>query len=293
MASIITTAVIPAAGMGTRMLPAAKAIPKELLPVIDRPVLQHVVEECVAAGIRRIVIISSHAKPAIEKHFRPDAALDAALTANGKLSLVKPLNDLLARVQIEFAYQDQPRGLGHAVLAARTAIGDDAPVACLLGDTIFLPDAPGMPLPAAQLAADFTSLGGTSAVLGLQQVPEDRVSRYGIVEGTEVAPGLWHLTRLIEKPLPGQTTSRLAIAARYILPSGVWSALQALTHDTPPLAEVQLTDAITALLQTGTVYGRVLSSSRLDIGNPKDWLLANVQMAQRDPELAAALRLLK
>jgi UTP--glucose-1-phosphate uridylyltransferase len=289
MATSITTAVIPAAGMGTRMLPAAKAIPKELLPVIDRPVLQHVVEECAAAGIKRVIIVSSRAKPAIEKHFRPDPVLDASLAASGKLTLLKPLNDLLASVQIEFAYQDQPRGLGHAVLAARATLAADEPVACLLGDTIFLPDRPDFPLPAPQLAADFQALGGDAAVLGLQEVSPDRVSRYGIVEGREISPGLWHLDRLIEKPAPGQTQSRLAIAARYILPAGIWKGLEELSARVKPPAEVQLTDAIAGLLATGRVYGRVLASGRLDIGNPTDWLVANVRLAMRDPKLAAAV----
>ena len=275
-------AVIPAAGFGTRMLPAAKAVPKELLPVVGKPVVQYVVEECAAAGAGQVVLVTSRDKPALEAHFHHHDKLEARLRKAGKADLLAGLDALIDRVTVTPAYQDEALGLGHAVLQAERAVGDE-PFLCLLGDTIF---SGGDALPAVQLARAYDRYG--TAVIGLELVPEDRVSRYGIVGGTAVEPGVLRLDTLVEKPDPAAAPSRYAVAARYVLTPGVFAALR----DTPPGkgGEVQLTDALRILLAREPIHGVVLTARRHDIGNPVDWLRTNLVLAARDDRLWAELR---
>lgn len=274
MPTPLRKAVIPAAGFGTRMLPAAKAVPKELLPVLDRPTIQHVVEESAAAGLADVLLVSSPLKPAVVEHFRPCPPLEARLDATGKRSLLASLDDLLRRVTVSAVMQDEQRGLGDAVLRARDHVGGEA-FACLLGDTIF---SGGVP-PAVQLAAAYARLG--TAVIGLEQVPPERVSRYGIVAGADVGDGVVRVETLVEKPSPADAPSRLAVAARYVLTPRVFDCLAEVRPGKG--GEVQLTDALQLLCGREVVHGVVLSARRHDIGNPIDWLRTNLAFAAADP----------
>ena len=269
-------AVIPAAGLGTRMLPAAKAIPKELLPVLDRPALQHVLEEAAEAGLDDALFITSPDKPAIEEHFRRDTLRHNRLKAAGKDRLLTPLNDLLDRVAVHYSYQYQQRGLGDAVNHARGHVGND-PFVCLLGDTIFS----GQPRPAIQLVQAYAQLG--TSIIGLEEVEPDRVHRYGIVDGQEISPGVYRLTALVEKPPVGSAPSRLAIAARYVLTPAIFDCLDRTSHGVGQ--EIQLTDALRLLLEREPIHGVRLTARRHDIGNPIDWLKTNLLMAAADPAI--------
>jgi len=269
----VSKAVIPAAGFGTRMLPAAKAIPKEMLPILDRPTIQYVVEEAADAGIGDVLLISSRDKKAVEDHFDRSPELEQRLAASGRQALLGSISALMQRVVVHAVRQRQQRGLGHAVLQARYHVGKE-PFLCLLGDTIFS----GEPAPARQLVEAHAKYGGS--VIGLEEVPAEKVSRYGIVGGTQVDGGVWKLSTLVEKPSPQTAPSRLAIAARYILSPAIFDCIDA----TPPGAggEIQLTDALRLLLQREPIHGVVLASRRHDIGNPADWLKTNLIYAWRD-----------
>ncbi len=263
------------------MLPAAKAVPKELLPVLDRPTIQYVVEEAVAAGCADVLLITQRDKRAIEDHFDRNAELEARLTASNKIELLASVLKLAEHVQIHAVRQAEQRGLGHAVLQAAAHVGN-APCLCLLGDTIFSTSATDVPLPSAQLINAHHKLGGT--IIGLEEVPAEKVGRYGIAGGAMISPGLMKLSTLIEKPTVESAPSRLAIAARYVLAPSIFSHLQ----KTPPGKgnEIQLTDAIRLSIDAGEpVHGVVLSARRHDIGNPLDWLLTNIIYASRDPTL--------
>lgn len=276
----VTKSVIPAAGFGTRMLPAAKAVPKEMLPVLDRPTIQYVVEEATEAGAGEVMLITSRDKRAIEDHFDRHAELEARLAASGKSELLSPITQLMERAKVHAVRQREQRGLGHAVLQAREFVGNE-PFLCLLGDAIFSA-APGMPLPSTQLIATHAQLGGS--IIGLEEVPAEKVSRYGIVGGQMIADGVMKLDALVEKPSIETAPSRYAIAARYVVMPGVFAVLDR----TPPGkgGEIQLTDALKLMLDAGEfIHGVVLKSRRHDIGNPADWLKTNLIFAQRDAAL--------
>lgn len=273
---VIHKAIIPAAGFGTRMLPAAKAIPKEMLPVLDRPTIQYVVEEAASAGIDDVLLITSRNKRAIEDHFDRDAELEARLASSNKQSLPASIQSLMGRLTLHSVRQPDQRGLGDAVNRARRHVGDE-PFLCLLGDTIFSGDLS----PALQLVEAWREFG--TALIGLEQVPADKVERYGIVGGTEIRPGVLKLDTLVEKPSITNAPSRYAIAARYLLTPAIFDCL-----DQTPAGkggEIQLTDALKLLLRQQPIHGIVLRSRRHDIGNPLDWLKTNLILAQRDPQL--------
>jgi UTP--glucose-1-phosphate uridylyltransferase len=279
----VRKAVIPAAGFGTRMLPAAKAIPKEMLPVLDRPTVQYVVEEAAAAGVDDVLLVTSRDKKAVEDHFDRAPELEQRLAAGGKEALLASVNALAARVRVHSVRQASQRGLGDAVNQARRHVGDE-PFLCLLGDTIFSGDADA--LPARQLAEAHRELGGT--VIGLEEVPAEKVSRYGVVGGTVVRDGVLRIDTLVEKPSPQEAPSRFAIAARYVLSPAVFDCLDATPAGKG--GEVQLTDALRLLLAREPVHGVVLRARRHDIGNPVDWLKTNLLFASCDPQTWAAIR---
>jgi UTP--glucose-1-phosphate uridylyltransferase len=273
----VTKAVIPAAGLGTRMLPAAKAVPKELLPVLDRPTIQYVVEEAAHAGISDVVLITSPHKHALQDHFEPNPELLDRLRKTGKESLLASIDSLTGRIRVRTVTQAQQLGLGHAVLQATTEVGDH-PFLCLLGDAVF---SGGDTSPARQLVDAYARLG--TSVIGLEEVPPEKVSRYGIVGGVEASPGVLKLNSLIEKPRIEDAPSRLAIAARYVLSPRIFDCLR----QTQPGAggEIQLTDALRLLLEREPIHGVVLRAHRHDIGNPLDWLKTNLIFARNDPAL--------
>jgi UTP--glucose-1-phosphate uridylyltransferase len=282
---MITKAVIPAAGMGTRMLPAAKAVPKEMLPILDRPVIQYVVEECASAGATDVLLVTSRDKRAIEDHFDSNAELERRLEASGRQELLSSIVELTSRVRIHALRQPHQLGLGDAVRCAREHVGNQ-PFLCLLGDAVFS----GAPAPAAELVEAWRKYGGS--IVGLEEVPLTKVNRYGIVAGTQIEPGIWTLTGLVEKPRPEQAPSRLAIAARYLLSPGIFECLDRTPAGTG--GEIQLTDAIRLLLENEPVHGVVLAAQRHDIGNPLDWLKTNLILARTRsdlwPEIRALLR---
>jgi UTP--glucose-1-phosphate uridylyltransferase len=272
----IRKTVIPAAGFGTRMLPAAKAVPKEMLPVLDKPTIQYVVEEAAEAGINDALLITSREKRALEDHFDRAGELEDRLAAAGKYDLLTALRAVTAGVRVHAVRQGEQKGLGHAVLQARDHVGQEA-FLCQLGDAIFS----GGIGPAEQLVRAYEKFG--TAVIGLEEVPVEKVERYGIVGGEMVAEGVIRIETLVEKPSRESAPSRLAIAARYVLTPYVFECLE----KTQPGkgGEIQLTDAIKMMLGKERVHGVVLKARRHDIGNPVDWLKTNLIFARREPEM--------
>ena len=278
----IRKAVIPVAGFGTRMLPAVKAVPKEMLPILDRPTIQHVIEEAVAGGISDVLFITSRQKQAIEDHFNRNPELEDRLRNNDRLELLASVDALIAKVTFHAVIQPVQRGLGDAVRQARGHVGSDA-FLCMLGDTVFN----GELTPARQLIDAYATLGTT--VIGLEEVPIEKVSRYGIVSGKDLGGAVFRLDGLVEKPSPQEAPSRLAIAARYVLTPVIFDCLD----QTQPgrAGEVQLTDALRLMLDRGEpIHGVVLHSKRHDVGNLFDWLTTNLLFASRDEKLWHQLR---
>lgn len=270
---MITKSVIPAAGFGTRMLPAAKAIPKEMLPVLDKPTVQYVVEEAAAAGAGDVLMVVSRDKKAVEDHFDRHPELESRLKAGGKEALIASLVELAKKSRVHTTRQAEQRGLGDAVYQAKQHVGNN-PFLCLLGDTIFS----GEPSPAEQLIAAYAKYG--TSIIGLEEVSPEKVERYGIVGGTMLDESTIRIDTLVEKPKKEAAPSKLAIAARYVLTPDIFECIE----KTPPGKgnEIQLTDAIKLQLQSGPIHGVVLKAKRHDIGNPIDWLKTNLIYAKRD-----------
>jgi UTP--glucose-1-phosphate uridylyltransferase len=262
--------------MGTRMLPAAKAVPKELLPVLDRPTIQYVVEEAADAGLNDVLLVTSPQKPSLFEHFQPNPELWERLVASKKTSLLQSINDLMDRVAVSTVFQNEQLGLGDAVLRAREYVGHE-PFLCLLGDTIFS----GSTGPASQLVEAYKHFG--TSIIGLEEVPAEKVSRYGIVGGTSIGDGAIRIEELIEKPTLDRAPSRLAIAARYVLTPGIFDCLASAAPGVG--GEIQLTDSLQELCEREPMHGIVLRSRRHDIGNPIDWLKTNISYARADPEI--------
>jgi UTP--glucose-1-phosphate uridylyltransferase len=285
---MITKTVIPAAGFGTRMLPAAKAVPKELLPILDRPTIQYVVEEAAAAGIDDVLLITSKDKRALEDHFDRNAELEQRLAAGKKSGLLESISTLMSKVKVHAVRQAEQKGLGHAVLQARQHVGDQ-PFVCQLGDAIFSPPAHAGaehgaapdPLPCQQMVAAYREL--KTPIIGLERVAPEKVDRYGIVGGKEIAPGLLKLDTLVEKPSRESAPSNYAICARYLLTPDIFDCLDKTAPGKG--GEIQLTDAIKLLLDRTPIHGVLLHATRHDIGNPTDWLKTNLLYASRNPDL--------
>ncbi len=280
----VRKAVIPAAGYGTRFLPISKAVPKEMLPIIDKPVIQYVVEEAVASGITDILIVIGRSKRAIEEHFYPNRELEEELAAKGKTEALAAVHAVNRLAKIHFVWQHEMRGLGDAVLYAREHVGNE-PFALLMGDTIVEP-APGATPVTRQLCDVWEQHHGSA--IAVEEVALERVSRYGIVGGDEVAPNLVRATKLVEKPKPEEAPSRLAITSRYVLSPRIFECLDA----TPPgkNGELQLTDALARLLALEPVFGWRYGGRRFDIGDKLGFVKTNVEFALRDPSMAAELR---
>lgn len=276
----VTKAVIPAAGLGTRMLPAAKAIPKELLPILDRPTIQYVMEEAALAGIRDVILVSSPAKRSIEQHFARDDALTNRLKSANKAKLLESVERLAERIRVSAVDQLEQKGLGHAVAQARSKIFDE-PFLCLLGDAVFTGDSPSQ-----QLVEAYREFG--TAVIGLEEVPLEKVSRYGVIGGTEVRKGVFKIDTLVEKPPPDKAPSRYAIAARYVLTPAIFDCLDRV--EPGALGEIQLTDALKLLLEREPIHGIELRGERHDIGDPIDWLKTNILFARRDEKIWNQIR---
>lgn len=271
----IRTAVIPAAGLGTRFLPATKAQPKEMLPIVDKPCIQYIIEEAIDSGIEDILIITGRNKRAIEDHFDRAVELELTLKAQGKYDLLGLVQEL-SRVTIHYVRQKEPKGLGHAVLCAKHFVGDE-PFAVLLGDDIMDAEVPVL----KQLMDVYDDCGGS--VLGVQEVPKDRVSSYGVVKPVAVKERLWRADDLVEKPSVEEAPSRLAVLGRYIISPEIFGILE----KTEPGrgGEIQLTDALKKLSEREPVYAYEFEGRRYDVGDKQGYLEATVDFALKRPDL--------
>jgi UTP--glucose-1-phosphate uridylyltransferase len=271
-------AVIPVAGLGTRFLPATKAQPKEMLPLVDTPVIQYVVEEAIRAGIENLVLVTGRGKAAIENHFDVSFELEDTLRRRGKqedLDLIQGISHL---AQFAYVRQGEPLGLGHAVLCARHAVGDE-PFALLLGDDVF--DERDSALDALIVAYQTTG----KSVVGVQKVPLEQVSRYGIVNAPSSPESAWNVTSIVEKPDPADTPSRWAVVGRYVLEPRIFGHLAALQPGVG--GEYQLTDALAILASEGRLVATEIPAKRFDTGNKLDYLKANVEFALKRQDLKA------
>lgn len=278
----IKKAVIPAAGYGTRFLPATKATPKEMLPIVDKPTIQYIVEEAKKSGIEDILIISGHGKRAIEDHFDSAPALEAELLKKGKLDMLKMVQET-ADINIHYIRQRYMRGLGDAILCAKAFMGDE-PFAVLLGDdVVYNPEKPAL----KQLIDVYEATGGS--VLGCQEVPDDKVSAYGIVAGSETDDKrLMRVSDMVEKPALEEAPSHMAVLGRYIIKPQIFSILE----NTAPGkgGEIQLTDALKVLAKEDAVYAYNFAGQRYDLGDKLGFLKATVEFALRREDLGASFR---
>ncbi len=275
-------AVFPVAGLGTRFLPATKAQPKEMLPVVDKPLIQYAVEEAYAAGIRHMIFVTGRNKRAIEDHFDTAYELETELEAAGKqqlLELVRSMNPS----DMDFSYVRQPRslGLGHAVLCAEHLIGNE-PFAVLLADDLMV----GTPPVLAQMAKQFEQL--QQSVLAVQQVPLEQTRRYGIVAGEAVNTQLMKISQMVEKPAPEVAPSRMGVAGRYILTPAVFSHIR--NQPTGVGGEIQLTDGIAGLMAEQSVYAYQYQGKRYDCGSKEGFLEATVELALQHAEVGEHFR---
>jgi UTP--glucose-1-phosphate uridylyltransferase len=278
----LNKAVFPVAGLGTRFLPATKAQPKEMLPVVDKPLIQYAVEEAYAAGIRHMIFVTGRNKRAIEDHFDTAYELENELEVAGKQELLALVRSIQA-ANMDFSYVRQPRslGLGHAVLCAEHMVGNE-PFAVLLADDLMAGPPGGKPV-LAQMTEQFKVL--QQSVLAVQEVPLDQTRRYGIVAGEKVGPQLVKVSAMVEKPAPELAPSRLAVAGRYILTPAVFKHIRS----QPPGVggELQLTDGIASLLAEESVYAFEYAGKRYDCGSKEGFLEATVELALQHPEVGA------
>lgn len=280
MFSKVRKVVVPAAGLGTRFLPATKAVPKEMLPIVDTPTLQLIVDEAVRAGFEDVVVISGRGKTAIEDHFDIAYELEQTMRLRGKNDLADEMRAISRLATIISIRQQEPLGLGHAVLCARPAIGNE-PFAVALGDDLFDSKEPGI----GQLVRVARETG--KAAVALMEVPDDQVHLYGIATGTSLNNRTIRIDRLVEKPKSGSVSSNLAVIGRYVLPPDVFDILER----TKPGAggEIQLTDALDELARQDRLVGYTLEGERHDAGDKLGYLLANITFALKRPDLRDGL----
>jgi UTP--glucose-1-phosphate uridylyltransferase len=278
--SRIRKAVIPAAGLGTRFLPATKAVPKELLPIVDVPTIQHIVEEAVAAGVRDVILVCARGKDSIVDHFDIAPELEAHLERTGKPELRKQMREIAEMANLVVVRQQQPLGLGHAVLCARDLVGDE-PFIVMLGDDII--DAE---VPVTRQLTDCYERHRLGTI-ALMEVPAPETSQYGIASGKALDARTMRIDRLVEKPKK-DPPSNLAVIGRYVLPPLIFSYLEAVTPGVG--GEIQLTDALAMLAQEVGLLGYRFEGQRYDAGDRLGFLKANIAFAMKRPDLAAPLR---
>jgi len=274
--STVRKAVIPAAGLGTRFLPASKSIPKEMLPIVDRPTIEYVVEEAARAGIRDILVVNGRGKASIEDHFDREPELEAVLEEKGKHDLLKQVQALADLADIHFVRQHEPLGLGHAVATARPHVGNES-FAVLLGDDVMVDD--------AALLRSMIEIHDReqASVIALLEVAPDEISAYGSAEVDPVDDDVFRLRSVVEKPKPEDAPSNLAVIGRYVLRPSIFEALDRIEPGAG--GELQLTDAIGVLLREETVLGRRFVHGRYDAGMKVDFLRANLELALDRPDL--------
>ena len=278
---MIRKAVIPAAGFGTRFLPATKSQPKEMLPIVDKPVIQYVVEEAAAAGITDILMIIGKGKRSIEEHFDRSFQLEAQLQARNRTDELTAMRRISELADIHFVWQKEMKGLGDAIYCARHHVQDE-PFVVLLGDTVIDSADPA----ARQLIELFERVKGP--IVLLEQVEQDRISRYGVIKGSETEPGVYRVSDIVEKPPVAEAPSNLAIAGRYVLTGEVFDYISRTAAD--PGSEIQLTDALRMMVKHHSMYGLRLKGRRCDIGNKEGFVKTNIEFALRREEMADELR---
>lgn len=273
----IRKAIIPAAGLGTRFLPATKAQPKEMLPIVDTPTIQYIIEEAVASGIEEILIITGRNKKCIEDHFDRSIELELELEKSGKNELLELVRDISDMVDIHFIRQKEPKGLGHAIYCAKTFVGNE-PFAVLLGDDIVYNDE----YPCLKQLMDCYSEYGTT-ILGVQSVDENDVDKYGIVDGIHIENNVHKVKGLVEKPAVDEAPTNVAILGRYIITPRIFEILE----NTAPGkgGEIQLTDALLELMSQEAMYAYNFKGRRYDVGSKQGFLEATIEYALRRPEL--------
>jgi UTP--glucose-1-phosphate uridylyltransferase len=285
MAGVIRKAVFPAAGLGTRFLPATKAQPKEMLVLVDKPVIQYGVEEAVQSGVSDIVIVTGRGKNAIEDHFDVAVELESYLEQRGKTSLLEEIRKITQLINVAYVRQGEPLGLGHAVLVTQNLIGNE-PFAVILGDDVIDATPPAL----KQMIDVFARVEGP--VLAVERVPADQVSNYGVVKIDESAGnlgrGVYRVADLVEKPRREEAPSNLAIIGRYILTPDIFPSLTKTASDRT--GEIQLTDGLRDLLRARPIYAYEIDGVRHDTGNKLGFLKALVYFAMRRPDLAAPFR---
>jgi UTP--glucose-1-phosphate uridylyltransferase len=281
----ISKAVFPVAGLGTRFLPATKAIPKEMLPVVDKPLIQYAVEEAYAAGIRHMIFVTGRSKKAIEDHFDTSVELEVELEANKKLDLLEVARSIAPQdMSVSAVRQPRALGLGHAVLCAAPLVGNE-PFAVLLPDDLMIGNEGG-PNVLAQMVQKFAEK--PTCILAAQEVPKEHVKRYGIVAGDSAGDRLIKVNQMVEKPSPEEAPSRMGVAGRYILTPGVFEMIR--TNKRGAGGEIQLTDGIARLMETEGVHAYLYEGKRYDCGAKDGFLEATVDFALKHPQLGPGFR---
>jgi UTP--glucose-1-phosphate uridylyltransferase len=269
-------AIIPAAGLGTRFLPATKAQPKEMLPIVDKPTLQYIIEEAVQSGIVEILIITGRNKKSIEDHFDKSVELELELEAKGKYDLLEEVRKISDLVNIHYIRQKEPRGLGHAILCAKSFIGNE-PFAVMLGDDIVENEKPCL----QQMIEVYAQYKTT--ILGVQEIPRTDVSKYGIVDGKLIEDRIYKVRELVEKPSVEEAPSNVAILGRYVITPAIFEILERTSPGKG--GEIQLTDALNVLAQQEAMYAYIFEGRRYDVGDKQGFLQATVEMALRREDL--------
>jgi UTP--glucose-1-phosphate uridylyltransferase len=277
----IRKAVFPAAGLGTRFLPATKAQPKEMLPLVDKPIIQYGVEEAVASGVDNLILVTGRGKNAIEDHFDVSVELETFLEARGKKEQLDEVRKISNLINVSYVRQGEPLGLGHAVLVTKALVGNEA-FAVLLGDDVIDAQPPAL----RQLMDVYEELGGP--VIAVERVPRDDVSSYGVIAYEPIRAGVYRITDLVEKPRKEDAPSDLAIIGRYILTPDIFPALEETAADRT--GEIQLTNGLRRLLKARPLYACEVAGVRHDTGNKLGFLKAVVYFALRRPDLADAFR---
>ncbi|MBU0684903.1 MAG: UTP--glucose-1-phosphate uridylyltransferase GalU [Candidatus Thermoplasmatota archaeon] len=273
--------VIPAAGMGIRFLPATKAQPKEMLPVVDKPAIQYVVEEAVASGMTDIIIITGRGKRAIEDHFDKSYELEHKLRESGNSEALAEVQRIASMADIFYIRQKEQLGLGHAILCAKKHIGNE-PFAVMLGDDIVVSDKPCI----GQLVDVFDDV--KASVVGVEQVPKSKIQRYGVIKGRRVKDDIYKVDDLVEKPSPEEAPSDLAIIGRYVFQPDIFSSLEKIGPGKG--GEYQLTDAMRLVCRKSGLYGLKFKGRRFDIGSKADWIRATVALSMERKDLADELK---
>ena len=277
----IRKAVIPVAGLGTRFLPASKAIPKEMLTIVDRPTIQYIVEEVVASGIEQVILVTSEGKSAIENHFDYDFELDTVLQMKKKIKMAEELNHISNLIDIVSVRQKKPLGLGHAIWSTRNVVGDE-PFAVLLGDDLVLSQEPCC----RQMITLFDEV--QESIVAIQRVPRDQTVNYGIIEGSSYKDRTFKIERMVEKPAPGTTDSDMAIIGRYILRPEIFTIIE----ETEPGhgGEIQLTDALLKLSKQRPMCAYEFRGTRFDAGDKLGYLKAIIAFGLRHSELGVEFK---